>query len=380
MTTPPSFDPGFSTPEMTEIWTAERRVTAILQFEAALALGLADAGLAPQEEAEAVAAACARPLADPDRATASTWESGTPLIDILDELKSRLTTDEQRRWVHHAATSQDAVDTAQMLQARDALTVLERSLTRVAGTMLELVTTHRDVAQIGRTFLQQARATTFGMRVALWLDATLTHIEALRQVRSDLALQLGGPVGNRAELGHAADRVVAAVARRLGLIGTTVAWHADRSRMWRLVGSIEAGARSMAKIALDVALLNQSEIAEVMVRSGGSSSMPGKRNPIDAIHALAAADACRGAAAMITQGRPHELDRALGSWHVEWFALPLVFHTAAAEFLAMQHLLESLEVDPAAMAERSGRETSDLSGLNDQIAAVVSRYDEVVGR
>jgi 3-carboxy-cis,cis-muconate cycloisomerase len=136
----------------------------------------------------------------------------------------------------------------------------------------------------------------------------------------------------------------------------------------------------MAKIALDIALLDQSDTSEVSVRGGGSSSMPGKQNPIDAIRALAAADANRGAAAMITQARPHELDRALGSWHVEWFALPLVFHTAAAALVAVEGLIGSLRVDSEAMASRVSAEARLLdSEVDQQLRAIVSRYEQVLG-
>jgi 3-carboxy-cis,cis-muconate cycloisomerase len=379
MTSQPFLDPGFTTPEMTEVWTAERRVGAILQFEAALALGLFEAGLAPEEEARAVAAACSGPITDPEQALASTWESGTPLIAILDEVRAGLT-DDQAPWLHYGATSQDAVDTAHMLQAREALSVLDVSLARGAGSMRDLIRAHPDQAQIGRTFLQHGRSTTFGIRVAMWLDATLEHIVALRQARSDLALQLGGPVGNRAELGEASARVVAAVARHLDLVGTPLAWHTDRTRVWRLVATVEGAVHSMAKIALDVALLDQSDTSEVTVRAGGSSSMPGKRNPVDAIRALAAADASRGAAAMITQGRPHELDRALGSWHVEWVALPLLFHTAAAALDGVERLIGSIRVESETMTGRVATEDRILdSSMGDQIRGVLSRYEQVVG-
>jgi 3-carboxy-cis,cis-muconate cycloisomerase len=218
------------------------------------------------------------------------------------------------------------------------------------------------------------------MRVATWLDATLEHIVTIRKARADLALQLGGPVGNRAELGDAADQVVAVAARHLDLIATPIAWHTDRTRVWRLVATVEESVRAMAKIALDIALLDQSDTSEVSVRGGGSSSMPEKRNPIDSIRALAAADATRGAAAMITQGRPHELDRALGSWHVEWFALPLLFHTAAAVVEAVELLTESLRVESEEMSSRVPPEARILdSAMGDQIERVVSRYEQVVG-
>ncbi|HEY7703283.1 MAG TPA: lyase family protein, partial [Acidimicrobiia bacterium] len=282
-------DPGFTTPEMAEIWTAAARAGAILEFEAALAMAMAEVGLAPLQEAEAVAAACEVPLEDPEGVFASTWEIGTPVIAVVEELRARLTP-EQGAWVHRGATSQDAIDTSQMLQAGKALDLLAGSMARIAGSMLGLMEAHRRLPQMGRTFLREARPTTFGMRVAGWLEPLLRQIEGLRAVRRGLAIQLGGPVGTRAELGTEAAEVVAAASRHLGLAGPALAWHADRSRMWEIVEAVEAPVRSMAKVAADIALLSQAGVDEVAVRAGGSSSMAGKRNPIDAIHALAAAE------------------------------------------------------------------------------------------
>jgi 3-carboxy-cis,cis-muconate cycloisomerase len=380
MTTLFPLDPGFTTPEMAEIWTAAARTGAILEFEAALASSLGEAGLAPVEEAEAVALACARPLQRPEEVLASTWESGTPLIAVMDELRDRLTA-EQARWVHYGATTQDAIDTAQMLQAARGLDLLEASLTRIADSMMRLMEANRRQPQMGRTFLQLARPTTVGMRVALWLEPVLRHIEGLRAARSSLALQLGGPVGNRAELGPEADQVVRAVARRLGLDSPLVSWHADRSRMWRLVDAVEHPIRSTAKVAMDIALLAQSDVAELTVRGGGSSSMAGKQNPLDAIRALAAADACSAAAGMISRGRPHELDRGIGSWHVEWLALPLLFQTAAANVQALERLLGSVVVQPESMASRvPAQEEAVGESVEGQIDGVIDLYRRVVGR
>jgi 3-carboxy-cis,cis-muconate cycloisomerase len=378
MTSLPTFDPGFSTAAMSEVWTATSRSNAILEFEAALARALADTGLAPADEAEAVAAACRQPLDDPAAVFASAWKEGTPLLVIVDELKARLGNEAQRRWVHYGATSQDALDTAQILQARQGLTLLESSLTRIAQTMRELTLAHREQPQIGRTFLQHARPTTFGMRVAMWLVPTLHHLQGMREVRASLAVQLGGPVGTRADYGDVSDEVVAALGRKLSLASPPHAWHTDRSQILDVVRAIEGPVGWLAKVAMDIAILAQTDTAEVTVRSGGSSSMAGKRNPIDPIRALAAADACRGAATMITQARPHELDRALGAWQVEWLAVPLVFQTAAAVCEAMEQALATLEVDGERMASRVPPEQTPRSvGL--QIDQALSLFDQVVG-
>jgi len=370
-------DPGFTTEEMSAVFSASRRVKAMAAFEAALALALADTGIAPREEADAVAAACRLPSTDPDGILAATWSEGTPLNRLLPEIGGRLNQDEAR-WLHHGATTQDAVDTATMILAGEALGILDDMLSMLARRLAELVVEHRAHPQIGRTFLQHARPTTFGFRAATWLDSSLRHIGELRAGRAGLAVQLGGPVGNLAPYGEQGVDVMAALAERLGLQTPAVPWHTDRSRVWSLVASLEACARTMSRIGSDVALLASSDIAEIRVRPGGSSSMSEKRNPIDAMRAVAAASACSGAAGMIVAGSSHELDRGIGGWHVEWVAVPMVFETAAASVEAMTTCLESLEVDAVRMTARAGSESAPVLDQR-LIARVLADYDETVG-
>jgi 3-carboxy-cis,cis-muconate cycloisomerase len=377
MTSPPVLEPGYTTPEMSALWTATARVEAILTFEAALAMALADAGIAPLEDAALVASACAVPLDDHDAAWSSTWDRGTPMLAILDELGARIP-DGQRRWLHHGATTQDAVDSAHMMQAVRSLSILETGVTRIATHLLTSMETHRAQPQTGRTFLQHARPTTFGMRCALWLDGLLSRIEEGREVRAGLPVQLGGPVGDRAEYGAASQQVVEALAARLGLAATPLAWQGDRGPVWKLVGSVDRFVRSLAKIATDIAILASSDVAEVEVRAGGSSSMGDKRNPLDAIRAISAAGACRGAVAMIDQGPSHELDRGIGSWHLEWFSLPIVFQTAAAVVSSVERLLESLVVDAAAMSARVESPVIDTAAIDGQIDAVAARFRHLI--
>jgi 3-carboxy-cis,cis-muconate cycloisomerase len=216
--------------------------------------------------------------------------------------------------------------------------------------MARLVTAHRDQPQMGRTFLQHARPTTFGFTVAGWLDATLTHLSDLREIGAELPVQLGGPVGNLSDYQDKGDDVTHDVAERLGLAAPPLPWHAERTRVAKLASSLERTARTMARVGLDVALLASSDVAEITVRSGGSSSMAGKQNPMDSVRAVAAAEVCTAAAQVITAGRLAELDRGIGGWHAEWAALPLVFQRTAAATEAMTGCLASLEVDAEKMA------------------------------
>jgi 3-carboxy-cis,cis-muconate cycloisomerase len=280
---------------------------------------------------------------------AATWSEGTPLRPLLDEIRARLP-EEQASWLHFGATTQDAVDTATMLLSRRGLEVLDAGLVAVAGEMARLVTAHRDQPQIGRTFFQHARPTTFGFTVAGWLNETITDIIDLREAGLSLAVQLGGPVGNLSDYGERATDVVEALAKRLGLVAPALPWHTDRSRVAGLAAALERSARTMARVGLDVALLASSDIAEVSVRSGGSSSMAGKQNPMDSIRAVTAAEICTAAAQVITAGRLNELERGVGGWHAEWAALPLVFQRAAAATEAITGCLTSLEVDADRMS------------------------------
>jgi 3-carboxy-cis,cis-muconate cycloisomerase len=125
----------------------------------------------------------------------------------------------------------------------------------------------------------------------------------------------------------------------------------------------------MAKVATDVALLASTEVGEISVRSGGSSSMPDKDNPIDSVRAIAAAAACSGAVAMLSSAPPLELERGVGGWHLEWMALPIVFQTAGATAEAMRTCLQSLQVDGEAMASRveSTERAGVIAGAGPQI-------------
>jgi 3-carboxy-cis,cis-muconate cycloisomerase len=135
----------------------------------------------------------------------------------------------------------------------------------------------------------------------------------------------------------------------------------------------------MTKIAVDLVLLAQSDVAEIQIRAGGSSSMAEKRNPMDAVRAIAAAEACSAAAGMVTAGRPHELDRAIGGWHVEWLAIPLLFQTAGAAVEAITTGLGSLQVDADRMTSRIGPDAEAPNIDQGLIDRVLSDFEDVVG-
>lgn len=352
-----SFDPGFTTEALAQLWSNDGRVKAMVEVEAALARAQAACGVITRETADEISRVCDEMTLDADAVLAEGWEVGTPVIVIVDLLRRGLDADTGAA-VHLGATTQDIVDTATVLQIRSSLSVFEHDLLALGDALAQLADEHRATSMIGRTFGQQALPTTFGLRAAQWLVAVSTDLAEMRTLRSMLPVQLGGAVGTGAGLGPEPLAVLEAFAEELSLRIPTLPWHTDRMPIRRSVNAVSTLAATSAKVASDLIALSQTEVGELSVRPGASSVIAGKRNPIDAIRAVAAEQVC---SAMAASTRPHVLDRASGPWHAEWMALPVVFQTAGAALEAVVRAVASLEVDTDAMGRRVGAAMDDTT-------------------
>lgn len=347
--TPPlELDPGFSTPEMRRVFHLDARVRRMLEVEAALARAEAQAGVIPESAATCITAACRALDLDGRTLFEEGWRQGTPVLPLLARLREGLG-EEAAPYLHFGATTQDIVDTALMLQMRQGLDLLQADVERIAGRCAELTRAHRATVMAGRTFLQHAEAITFGFKTAQWLDALSRHRQRLRRARASAVAQLGGPVGTLAALGEKGPEVLALLAQELDMAVPNIAWHTSRDRIGEVVTTLALVAGTLAKIAGDVASLAQTEVGEVVTRAGASSSLPTKRNPMDAIHAAAAARVALGAVPTVLAGLAQEHERGVGGWHGEWLSVPLVFHATAAAVAAVGRSLASLTVKPARM-------------------------------
>jgi 3-oxoadipate enol-lactonase len=232
---------------------------------------------------------------------------------------------------------------------------------------------HLRTPVLGRTLLQPARATTFGLRVATWLAGLDSACARVGWVRADrLAVQLGGPVGSLDELGDAASDILRGVAARLGLKAPTAAWHAERSRIADIAGALATVATVVESVAVDLVLLAQPAVGEARDRRrdyGTSSSMLSKRNPIAAVLARAAALQAPGlAATLFAAAGGGELERAAGAWHAEWRALRELLRSVGTATAWLRDALEHLEPDVRRMADNLDRD-GGASEIDDAIAA-----------
>jgi 3-carboxy-cis,cis-muconate cycloisomerase len=327
---------------------------ALLDVEAALARAAASVGLVPTTAADAVTAACAEP-AGLDLATvvAHSADAGNPVPPLVRVLQAAVG-ERDAVAVHVGATSQDILDTALVLLARRALAAIRTELAAAADAAAELARAHRDDVVIGRTLMQQALPTTFGLTAATWLSGLDGARARLHAVDTALPVQYGGAVGTLAASGGAGLELRDALAAQLGLASTPVAWHTMRLPIADLAGALGGTAGVIATIALDVVLLAQSEVAEVAEGGpegrGGSSAMPHKRNPVAAISARACARRAPGLATTLLGAMEQEHERAAGAWHSEWPTLTELLSTVGSAAAWLTESLSGLRPDPARMA------------------------------
>lgn len=333
---------------------------AMLDFEAALARAQAEVGVIPAAHAEAIAEQCRAEHYSAAEIGVAAAGIGNPAGPLVRALTGRVAGPAAGH-VHLGATSQDVVDTAAVLVTRRAVEVLLADLAACGGVLARLAAEHAATPQAGRTLLQQALPVTFGFTAAGWLSGLDAAAARLRALGPRFAVQYGGAAGTLAALGDRGPAVLGALARRLDLAEPVLPWHTERGRVGEVAGALAAVCAAVAKVAGDLVLLAQTEVAEVAEHgpagSGGSSTLPHKRNPVAAVAASAAAAQAPGLVATLLAASAHEHQRAAGSWHAEWRPLTELLRAAGSAVRWLRTSLERLRVDPDRM-----RANLDLTG------------------
>ncbi|RBY97703.1 3-carboxy-cis,cis-muconate cycloisomerase [Blastococcus sp. TF02-8] len=330
---------------------------ALLDVEAALARAAAATGLVPTTAADAVTRACAEPAAlDLASVVAHAADAGNPVPPLVRVLRAAVG-ERDAVAVHVGATSQDVVDTALVLLARRAIAAIDRDLALAAEAAAGLARTHRDDVVMGRTLMQQALPTTFGLKAAGWLSGLDGARLRLAEVVASLPVQYGGAVGTLAASEGSGTALRARLAAELGLVAPAAPWFTMRLPIADLAGALGATAGVLATVAVDVVLLAQTEVAEAAESGagrGGSSAMPHKRNPVAAISARACARRAPGLVATLLGAMEQEHERAAGAWHSEWPAMTDLLTAVGSAAAWVVESLEGLRPDVERMADTVG--------------------------
>jgi 3-carboxy-cis,cis-muconate cycloisomerase len=358
------FDPLFRTDAMRQVFSDRGHLQGILDFEAALARAQAGAGVIPVAAAHTIAGQCRAELFDIAALSKGTAIAGNSAIPIINELTRLVAAADPAaaNYVHWGATSQDALDTALVLQLRQGLELIEADARELSRTLAKVAAEHKETPIAGRTWLQHAAPTTFGLKVAGWLCAVARHLERLRALEPRaFVLQLGGAAGTLAALDADAEQTVSLLAEQLGLRPAELPWHSHRDRLVEVAVTLGLLVGSLGKMARDLALMSQSEVGEVaepaLPGRGGSSSMPQKRNPVGCATVLATATRTPALVSVLLSAMTQEHERGLGGWQAEWETLPEILLLTSGALSQMRQVMVGLRVD----AERM-RANLDLTG------------------
>ncbi|MCU4412253.1 3-carboxy-cis,cis-muconate cycloisomerase [Acinetobacter oleivorans] len=346
--------------DVTDIFSDSSLITYMIQVEVALAQAQAKVGVIPQNAANTIAQVAEQAIEKFDfpALAVATGLAGNIAIPFVKQLTAIVkdVDEDASRYVHWGATSQDILDTACILQCRDALNIVEAQLQHCYSTALQQAKQYRHQVMIGRTWLQQALPITLGHKLARWASAFKRDLDRIQAMKSRvLTAQLGGAVGSLASLQDQGSLVVSAFAQQLNLTVPTSTWHGERDRIVEIASVLGMIVGNTGKMARDWSLMMQTEIAELFEPTakgrGGSSTMPHKRNPVAAASVLAAANRVPALMSSIYQSMVQEHERSLGAWHAEWLAVPEIFQLCAGALSRTGEVLQGFEVNTQHMQQ-----------------------------
>jgi 3-carboxy-cis,cis-muconate cycloisomerase len=324
----------------------------MLDVEAALARAQARLGIIPAEAAAAITKAAHYENLDPAELAASARNVGYPVVGLVAGLSRAAGA--AGAWTHWGATTQDIMDTATALQVREGLALVRAELLALLRAFTAQADRHRDTVMAGRTHLQQALPTTFGLKSATWGLPFINHLQRLDQLRPRVEhAEFGGAAGTLASLGDQGIAVMEALAAELHLAALPAPQHVCRDAIAEAVAFLGLVCGSLSKFATDIILLAQTEVGEVaepyVAGRGASSTMPQKRNPIASEYILAAARGVQALVPLMLGAMAQDHERATGPWQAEALAVPQAFVLTHGALLHARAIAEGMVVDAARM-------------------------------
>lgn len=369
----------YGTDEMREVFQDHSLLQRWLDVEVALARAEAAVGLIPAAAAEEIALRAQAAKMDTARIKQLIDQTVHPIVPLIRVLAEACDGD-AGEYVHWGATTQDIMDTANVLQIKAAIAILERRLDTLTVVLADLAEEYRDTVMAGRTHGQQALPITFGFKVAVWLAEVERHRERLQQCKPRVLVgQFGGAVGTLASVPEQGLEIQSRMMHLLGLGTPPVAWHTARDSIAEFTGLLGMIAATVGKIAHEIVSLQMTELQEVEepFNEGkvGSSTMPHKRNPM-------LCEAILGLTQLIIQTVPtalqamiQEHERDWARQHMEWAFIPEACTMTDGALYQMIRVLRGLRVNAESMARNLER----LDGLmlSEAVMLELARY---VGR
>jgi len=369
----------WSTDELRAIFNDANRVQKWYDFEAALALEQAELGIIPKAAAQEIAAKAKISNVDVEAVAAEIRRIKHPLVPALRAVE-KICKDGAGEYIHFGPTTQDVLDTAVVLQMKDAHAIYLRDMKAIGRALYKLAETHKATPMVGRSHGVQALPITFGHKAAIWLSEMGRNFERLRQLEPRVFVGgMVGAVGTQASYGPKARELEKRLMKRLGLGVADINWQPARDRFAEYVCTLALIGQTLGKIANEVVNLEHTEIGELYEPFSegklGSSTMPHKRNPSSCEAVVGVSRALRYNAAFMLECMIIEHERDGSAWRGEWKALPESCLMAGGVLSAMKYVLSGLTVDAKKM-----RQNLDMLGGFLLSERVMFELSEKVGK
>lgn len=282
----------YTRPEMGAIWTEENRFKAWLEVEILACEAWAELGAIPKEDVKALRENASFDVSRIKEIEAETRHDVVAFTRAVSE-----TLGEERKWVHYGLTSTDVVDTALSYLLKQANEILLADVERFIAILEEKAKEHKYTVMMGRTHGVHAEPTTFGLKLALWVEEMKRNQERLKAAAKNVEFgKISGAVGTYANIDPFVEQYVC---EKLGISASPISTQTlQRDRHAQYMSTLALVATSIEKFATEIRGLQKSETREVeeFFAKGqkGSSAMPHKRNPIGSENMTGLARVIRG--------------------------------------------------------------------------------------
>jgi len=337
----------FSDDELLPLLDDAGDVAQMVRFEQALAVVQGRLGIIPADAANTIDRHLQDAAVEPESLAEGTRSAGVPVPALVATLR-RITGEDAGKWLHWGATSQDVIDTAQMLQAKACLDILEARLDRLIDTLETRSNQNAEQLLAGRTRSQVSTPVTLGYRIAQWAQPLIDAKNDLAALRtSALRVQFGGASGVNSAIAPDGTLVARALAAELGLEDGP-SWHVNRTPLLQLAAWLQRVSTALAKMAGDLIVMGRTDIAEVSSGTGGgSSTMPQKSNPVQAETILVLNQIANLSQSGLAAASDPLEERDGTKWPLEWMMLPQAFMAAGSALRHAQALSDSLHPNAA---------------------------------
>jgi 3-carboxy-cis,cis-muconate cycloisomerase len=353
----------YGTDEMRAVFEDLNLLQKWLDAEVALAKAEAELGIIPRAAAEEITRCARAEKLDTAKLKKLIDDTVHPIVPLIRVLKDACSGG-HGEYIHWGATTQDIMDTATVLQLKQAYPILEKRLAAFADVLRELAVKYRDTPMAGRTHGQQALPVTFGFKIAVWLAEIQRHQERFAQCKPRVLVgQFSGAAGTLASLTEQGLQVQQRMMDILGLGVPPISWHSARDSFAEFTSVLGMIGATAGKVAHEVISLQRTEIWEVeepfVHGKVGSSTMPHKRNPM-------LCEAALGLARLIMHRVPSSLDamiaeheRDWASEQMEWAFLPEACIMTDGVLAMMTNVMKGLHVHP----DRMEKNLNAMDGL-----------------